>query len=815
MVLFGDFNQPRLVWKQAYSDHAFVDALQSHISMASQIMLDNMAFYGLHQRNMIRNCNERILDLVFSSDSDTTNKFTSLAAEEVVPIDRFHPPLDFCVTFQSVISFSEEIDLSARDFRRGDFDTMCGLLSNTDWIEVTRSTDVDSAVSAFNTILRNCIAQTVPLIRPPKKPAWDNSRLRALRRRRFKMLQQYCRQRCYFSKQQFDEASRIYRGYNRFLYKQYVRRKQDDLRRNPKKFWSFVNSKRQENGLPTSMYLGDGLANNLDEKCALFAEQFSSVFTNNILTAEETNAAIHTVPRDLIDLDIFQVTPLMIELALKKLKLSFCPGPDGIPSCIFKKCGPVLAEPLLYIFNQSLQQQKFPTVWKTSHMRPVFKKGDKSNVANYRGITSLSAGSKCLETIVNDVMFGSCRTYISKAQHGFYPRRSVESNLCDFTSTCISAMDSGAQVDAIYTDIKAAFDTVHHGILLAKLRRLGFTERVCNWLQSYLKDRCLCVKIGATESLSFTPGSGVPQGSNLGPLLFTLFFNDVSILLADGGLLIYADDLKIFLIVRSDADCRELQKLLDIFARWCLMNYLQVCVSKCCVISYRRRKSPILYDYSINGQQIERVDKLKDLGVLLDYQLTFKLHYSYVVEKANRQLGFILKIAKEFNDPICLRALYCSLVRSILEFASVVWSPYETLWITRIEAVQRKFVRHALRNLPWRDPLNLPPYEHRCALLGIEPLHVRRKTNRAVYGAKLIHSEVDCPALLERVRFYAPERILRSRQLIQLSARNTIYGANDPINSICRAFREAYSLFDFNLSTEAFRQRLRTSRIFN
>ncbi|XP_062541593.1 uncharacterized protein LOC134209614 [Armigeres subalbatus] len=429
MVLFGDFNQPRLVWKQAYSDHAFVDALQSHISMASQIMLDNMAFYGLHQRNMIRNCNERILDLVFSSDSDTTNKFTSLAAEEVVPIDRFHPPLDFCVTFQSVISFSEEIDLSARDFRRGDFDTMCGLLSNTDWIEVTRSTDVDSAVSAFNTILRNCIAQTVPLIRLPKKPAWDNSRLRALRRRRFKMLQQYCRQRCYFSKQQFDEASRIYRGYNRFLYKQYVRRKQDDLRRNPKKFWSFVNSKRQENGLPTSMYLGDGLANNLDEKCALFAEQFSSVFTNNILTAEETNAAIHTVPRDLIDLDILQVTPLMIKLALKKLKLSFCPGPDGIPSCIFKKCGPVLAEPLLYIFNQSLQQQKFPTVWNTSHMRPVFKKGDKSNVANYRGITSLSAGSKCLETIVNDVMFGSCRTYISKAQHGFYPRRSVESNL--------------------------------------------------------------------------------------------------------------------------------------------------------------------------------------------------------------------------------------------------------------------------------------------------------------------------------------------------------------------------------------------------
>lgn len=505
----------------------------------------------------------------------------------------------------------------------------------------------------------------------------------------------------------------------------------------------------------------------------------------------------------------------MVYAALQKLKLSNCPGPDGIPSCIFRKCGASLVAPLVSIFNKSLQSQLFPTAWKTSYMRPVFKKGDKTDFANYRGITSLSAGAKCLETIVNKVMFSSFCCYISEAQHGFFPRRSVESNLVDFTSTCIRSMDNGAQIDAVYTDIKAAFDTVNHEILLAKLLRLGVSTRMCNWLQSYLRNRSLCVKVGSTVSHPFHPASGVPQGSNLGPLLFSLFFNDVTIVLANGGLLIYADDLKIFLVVRTEADCRDLQELLNQFARWCTMNFLAVSVSKCCVISYRRCKSPILYDYNINGQELERVDKVKDLGVLLDYRLTFKLHYATIIDKANRQLGFILKITKEFNDPMCLRSLYCSLVRSILEFASIVWSPYEAVWITRIEAVQRKFVRHALRDLPWRDPLNLPPYDHRCRLLGLEPLHVRRKNSRAVYGSKIVRTEVDCPALLQHVQFYAPERVLRTRQLIQIASRNTGYGANDPLNSICNEFRQAYGVFDFNLTTNTFRQRLSRTRFIN
>ncbi|XP_055542541.1 uncharacterized protein LOC129728151 [Wyeomyia smithii] len=528
--MLGDFNQPRLVWKETTNDYAFVDPLHSQINVARQILLDNTSYHGLRQRNLVRNCSNRILDLIFSSDTSMTNGVVKAAQEQIVPIDRYHPALTYSASCLPSLLYEEDYDYDALDFRRGDYDALNRLLEQVDWSEIHRSDDVDSATDCFNRILLNCITQTVPRSRPPRKPVWSNPRLIKLRRKRSKLLKLYSLQRCPILKRQFDEASRIYRGYNRFLYKRYVRRKQDDLRRNPKRFWSFVNSKRKKSGLPTIMHLGEVSANTTQRKCDLFSQHFAGVFVDRIPTPEEALTAANGVPMDAIDFDVFEISNAMVESAIHKLKPSFKPGPDNIPSCVYKSRRASLVPPLQTIFNRSLQLQQFPSVWKSSYMVPVFKKGDKTDVSNYRGITSLSAGSKCLETIVKDVLFSSCRNYISSSQHGFFPKRSVESNLCEIITTCIGAMDNGAQIDAVYTDIKAAFDTVNHHILFDKLSRLGVS----------------------------------------------------------------------------------------------------------------------------NSEQLNRVEKIKDLGVLLDYQLSFKSHYSAIIDKANRQMGFIMKIAKDFNDPTCM-----------------------------------------------------------------------------------------------------------------------------------------------------------------
>lgn len=441
-------------------------------------------------------------------------------------------------------------------------------------------------------------------------------------------------------------------------------------------------------------------------------------------------------------------------------------------------------------------------------MFPVFKKGDKQNVENYRGITSLCACSKVFEIIIYELLFASCKNYISSDQHGFYPRRSASTNLLHFSSFCIRNIDAGSQIDAIYTDLKSAFDRVDHKILLAKLNKLGISSNLIDWFNSYLTNRKLLVKIGDESSEFFTNPTGVPQGSNLGPLLFSIYVNELSRLLPPGCRLFYADDVKIFIVVNSIQDCYTLQRILNSFVAWCSNNKLTISLAKCSVITFHRKLQPIVHHYTILNQHLERVDHIRDLGVILDQAFSFRLHYEHIISKANKQLGFIFKLTSEFHDPLCLRALYCALVRSILESNAVVWCPYQANWISRIEAIQRKFVRQALRSLPWRDPLNLPSYEDRCGLLGLQTLEERRCISQAVFVGKTLQGEVDSIEILGRLNIYAPERILRQRNFLQLEPRRAVYGFHDPIRFISARFNEVFHVFDFNISTTAFKRRL-------
>ncbi|XP_055589490.1 uncharacterized protein LOC129741736 [Uranotaenia lowii] len=577
VILLGDFNQPQLTWIRGDSNSMVIDST-SVLTSASASLLDGMQLNGMDQRNSLRNSQNRTLDLVFTDDSISISSVTE-AIDAVVPIDTYHPPFNFDISFPNPIVFDEAFDTSARNFNRADFDTMNRVLSEINWTDFLNCTDVDIAVRVFSSILDDVFNNSVPLVRPPLRPPWSNGRLKRLKQLRSKLLRKFTSSRCPFTKMKLNIATRKYRSFNRFCYRRYVARTQRELRRNPKKFWKFVNSKRKESGLPAVLQLNDRIATSSAEKCNLFAMHFSSVFSDLSPTADQIFAAVTRLPIDVLNLDVFSISEEMVLEAIGKLKYTTSAGQDGIPACVLKKCRTLLVKPLTHIFNRSLEQQKFPDLWKRSFMSPVYKKGDKQNILNYRGVTSLAACSKVLERIVNDVIFSACRNWISENQHGFFPKRSVTTNLTVFTSYCISQMDGGKQIDAIYTDISAAFDSVNHDILLKKLQRLGCSERLCAWIKSYLTNRRLAVRIGSAESPDFIPKSGVPQGSNLGPLLFTMFCNDINLLLIGCGVLLYADDLKIFLVINSLADCYELQGFLDMVVNWCADNLLVLSVA--------------------------------------------------------------------------------------------------------------------------------------------------------------------------------------------------------------------------------------------
>ena len=162
-------------------------------------------------------------------------------------------------------------------------------------------------------------------------------------------------------------------------------------------------------------------------------------------------------------------------------------------------------------------------------------------------------------------------------------------------------------------------------------------------------------------------------------------------------------------------------------------------------------------------------------------------------------------MTRDFRNIQCITTLYCSLVRSSLEFCSTVWIPHYNNAIHRIESIQRRFVRYALRMLPWRQPMRNTRYEDRCQLLQLDTLQLRRETARAMVVSDVLTSRIDCPTILRLINLNAPSRTLRRSYALQLPFRRTNYSANSAIIGIQRAFNRVSSAFDFHLSHQVLR----------
>jgi len=390
------------------------------------------------------------------------------------------------------------------------------------------------------------------------------------------------------------------------------------------------------------------------------------------------------------------------------------------------------------------------------------------------------------------------------------PKRSTSTNLMCLVSSIFNNMERGSQVDTIYTDFKAAFDSISLACLLSKLEKLGIGDPLLSWLKSYLYGRSYKVRVENSFSEPFIASSGVPQGSVLSPLLFILFINDCVNVLPPDGCLLYADDIKIFLPVTSLTDCARLQDYIDCFNVWCNSNGLSLSPDKCCVISYGRSSNKIEHDYVLCDTVLNRVTVTRDLGVWIDEKLSFQEHIEITLNKANKMLGLIIRMSSEITDPMCLKSLYCCWVRPILENASVVWWPAGLTLVDRIERIQRKFTRVAIRRFLGRSD-RIPSYPIRCRLLGLETLRTRIYHIQSYFIACLLSNDLDVPALLSSIPIYAPSRRLRDRPPLLIPSRQTRHGQNDPFLRALSAFNDSYLLFDFNVPVSQFRSRLRES----
>jgi ribonuclease P/MRP protein subunit RPP40 len=249
-----------------------------------------------------------------------------------------------------------------------------------------------------------------------------------------------------------------------------------------------------------------------------------------------------------------------------------------------------------------------------------------------------------------------------------------------YLRTVTSSFTKGLQVDCIYLDFAKAFDTVSHIHLLHKLEAYGLTGPLLSFIRSYLSNRFLVVRYSSAFSEPISVISGVPQGSLLGPFLFILFINDIVDLL-DVLVLLFADDLKLLCMIATKMDNARLQSNIDLILLWCKLNSMDLNVRKCVVMHFTRSPHKIVFDYRIGQHILGSVSEVRDLGVYFTPNLHPGLHISRVYAKAYSVSGFIFRSTRGFSFST-IKTLYMTLVRSILEYNSPVWSPYQLGLVT-------------------------------------------------------------------------------------------------------------------------------------
>ena len=649
------------------------------------------------------------------------------------------------------------------------------------------------------------ISETVPKnIRQLKSyPPWNSSTLSWLKNRKNRFLKQFKKTNNPSTHYQYLIARNKFNMENRKCYQSYLAKVRCNINRNPKQFYNFVNSKRKVSSYPTAMkmngvlYSGDSVISNV------FADFFASTYSSK--TVDETN-----IPNYIQEVSSLHIPFLESNSVLKSLKgLKYCanPGPDGIPSIILKNCADLLSYPLTFLFNASLKFGYFPSYWKRSYIIPIHKSGGRSEISNYRGIAKLSVIPKLFEKLVTDILSHSISSIISPYQHGFLRGRSTCTNLMELSSHINSGLCNRKQTDVVYTDFSKAFDKLNHKLLLIKLDAVGFCTTFLNWIDSYMKQRKQCVLFNNIKSDYFDVVSGVPQGSHLGPILFLLFINDLPQIIQYCKILMYADDVKIFKMISSPADQVLLQSDLNRFHKWCIENLMELNVKKCKHMVYSRY-APQNFLYYINGNALETVKSFCDLGVLFDMKLTFNSHIQITVNKSTGVLCFVKHWAKEFKDPYITKRLYTSLVRPILEYASVIWDPYYNVYTKKLESVQKQFLLFCLRGLNWNSNTHLPPYRSRLGLIKLPTLKSRRMVSKIAFFMDILHGKINSQFLLSNISITVPNRMLRSYHPLFIPFQRSNYANFDPFIRICTEVNSLYSFIDFSEPTDVVKARL-------
>ena len=535
--------------------------------------------------------------------------------------------------------------------------------------------------------------------------------------------------------------------------------------KNNKPFWQYIKSRRQDNIGIAPLKENSTLYSDSVSKARILIKQFQSVFTPDDGSPLPQMDKLDCRPIEDITVTIPGVTKL-----LKNINPSKACGPDALPNSVLKNCAETLAPAVADIFQLSLKSGTLPDDWKRANVSCVFKKGDKHLASNYRPVSLTSVCCKLLEHIVCRHLMSHLESnnILTHLNHGFRAGFSCETQLLTTMDDLFKSYDQGKQVDVAILDFSKAFDTVPHKKLLYKLKNYGIDGTTHAWLTSFLTNRKMQVVLEGETSEEVGVDSGVPQGTVLGPILFLCHINDLP-QTVKSQVRLFADDCLVYRTIENEQDHAILQNDLKELEKWALNWGMRFNAKKCYILTIKNKLNYLFY--TLDNCILKQVPNNPYLGLQISQDLKWHTHICNITNRASSTLGFLQRNLKHCPKE-CRKTAYLSLIRSTLEYGSIVWDSHYKVDIERLERIQNRAARFIVQDYRTREPGSVTSMLDQ---LKLPSLQERRQQLRLIFMYKVVEGLV--PAVPPQ-QFLTPiknnKRRIKPRQFSDCITNNVV-----------------------------------------
>ena len=437
-----------------------------------------------------------------------------------------------------------------------------------------------------------------------------------------------------------------------------------------------------------------------------FNNHFTNIQTNNFLYDENIDDWHHQYS--------FSFNNIIAEDIVKSVKRisTEAVGIDGIPIRFIKMLLPVLNIYLCHVFNHMIMTSTFPICWKTGHVIPVAKVNIPNSVKDFRPISLLPSLSKIFEHVLHDqiIAYLDRKSLLNPFQSGFRKHCGTTTALIKIEDDLKLSMDTNMFSILVLLDFSKAFDSIDHKLLITKLDKLfGFDSSAVKLIKSYLCDRSQYVEFDKIKSETVMLSCGVPQGSILGPLLFSLFINDLPNVLNDCSFHMYADDVQIYAsgkVSEQNLLLENINSNIEAICSWSKRNGLILNAAKTQSIKMCK-KSVADYLHSlpsvkVGDTQVPYSTTVKNLGLILDQHLDFHAHINHICKSVFGGLHSLNRL--RYCTPEDVRKkLFSALLLPYFHYCDVIYSATSATILKRLQLALNSCLRYVL---------NLRKYDH-------------------------------------------------------------------------------------------------------